>query len=262
MPFPLAHPAAVLPLRRLCPRRFNFPALVIGSLCPDVGYGFGRLHLDQFSHRFLAGSFGFCLPVGLLLVLLFYRLRWPVVQRLPARHRRIFEPLCLRPAGSLWVVVISLLVGAWTHIFLDSLTHANGWLVEHLPVLQTSLGAGNFSLQVCDLLYSITTFVGVLWLALAYLNWLERAAETRNWIWPGFKYAAGLLLAAFTLLLSFASHVRFLSFGLKTIALLTALLVAGFFLVTGLALRNRPVAEHPSLSTVRHSSCNQPNQTL
>ena len=40
MPFPLAHPAAVLPFRRYCSRWLNFPALVIGSLVPDLGYLF------------------------------------------------------------------------------------------------------------------------------------------------------------------------------------------------------------------------------
>ena len=246
MPFPLAHPAAVLPLRRQCPRRFNFPALVLGSLSPDIGYCFGHLHVARFSHHFLAGGFGFCLPVGLLLVLLFYRLRGPVVQRLPARYRRIFEPLCLRPAGSFWVIVISLLVGAWTHILWDSLTHADGWLVEHLPILQTSVGPGNGAFLVCDLLYSISTFAGVAWLAWVYLNWLECAAGTQHWVWPGFKWMSVVLLAAFTLLLSFAGQGRFYSFELKTIALLSALLVAGFFSVTGWALRNRPTPERRS----------------
>jgi len=33
MPFPLAHPAAVLPLKRFCPQRLSFSALVIGALC-------------------------------------------------------------------------------------------------------------------------------------------------------------------------------------------------------------------------------------
>lgn len=126
MPFPLAHPAAILPLRRFCPRRFNFPALVIGSLCPDVGYCFGTLHLDKFSHRFLAGSFGFCLPVGLAMLWLFYRFRRDVVQRFSPRFRRIFEPPCLCPAGPFLIIVVSLIVGAWTHDLLDSLTHRHG----------------------------------------------------------------------------------------------------------------------------------------
>jgi hypothetical protein len=241
MPFPLAHPAAVLPLRQYCPRQLNFPALVIGSLCPDAGYCLGRL--GEFSHRFLAGSFGFCLPVGWLLVLLFYLARRPVVQRLPARHRQIFEPLCRRPAGSPFLIIVSLLLGAWTHLFLDSLTHENGWFAGHLPALQTIVAFGDCRGRVCDLLYDACTFAGVVYVALIYLNWLERTAESPGWIFPGFKWVAALMLATLTLLLSFANRKVAPALGLAAIGVLTATLIAGFLAVTVLALRNvRPLA--------------------
>ena len=55
-------------MRRFCPRYLSFPALIAGSLSPDFGYLFRHFHVDSFSHRFWAGSFGFCLPVGLLFV--------------------------------------------------------------------------------------------------------------------------------------------------------------------------------------------------
>jgi hypothetical protein len=61
MPFPLAHPAAVLPLRRV--QALCFPALVLGSLTPDFGYLFADL--SRLSHHLL-GSLLFCLPAGLL----------------------------------------------------------------------------------------------------------------------------------------------------------------------------------------------------
>src|SRR5579872_1927354 len=133
MPFTLAHPAAVLPFRRYCPRYFNFPALIIGSLAPDIGYCFGRLRVDEFSHRFV-GSLGFCLPVGLLMLGMFYGLRHPIVGMLPASQRKVFLPLCERPPGSLLAIIISLLIGAWTHLLWDSFTHKNGWLAVHLPI--------------------------------------------------------------------------------------------------------------------------------
>src|SRR6266478_4359327 len=115
MPFPLAHPAAVLPLRRYCPRFFSFPALVLGSITPDLGYFFGKSSVDEFSHRLL-GSVVFCLPIGLILLGLFYMLRSAVVGILPVRYQRVFQPLCQRPPGSLFVNVLSLLLGAWTHL--------------------------------------------------------------------------------------------------------------------------------------------------
>src|SRR5579863_5497069 len=152
MPFTLAHPAAVLPLRRYCPRWLSFPALVAGSVAPDAGYLSGPFHLQGFSHRF-AGSFGFSLPVGLALLGLFYGLRGRVIAWLPARDRRILLPLCQGPAGPM-VVMASLLVGAWTHLILDSFTHPNGWVVLQFPVLETPVAfAGNHTLRVCLVLY-------------------------------------------------------------------------------------------------------------
>jgi hypothetical protein len=275
MPYPLAHPAAVLPLRRCCPRWFNFPALVIGSLCPDAGYYFGPLHLEKLSHRFVTGSFEFCLPVGLLLLLLFYSARRAVVERLPSRLRRVFEPLCLRPAGSPLIIAVSLLVGSWTHIFLDSLTHENGWLVEHLPVLQANLVAGKYHFRVCDLLYAVCTCAGAAYVAVVYLTWLEWAAGTFGWIFPGFKPVATLAFAAVTLLLSFANHSTSSRAGLVAIGFLTAALATFFFAVTVWGLRGSGRYENdagfrdPSESTapglmpcqtVRRAEANQLNQ--
>lgn len=99
MPFPIAHPAAVMPLRRYCPRWLSLPALIIGSVSPDAGYLFGEKGAGGFSHGFL-GSFGFCLPAGLLMVALFYSLRAPLAGILPAPYQRALLPLCKRPPGS------------------------------------------------------------------------------------------------------------------------------------------------------------------
>jgi hypothetical protein len=172
MPFPLAHPAAVLPLRRYCPRWLNFPALVIGSLTPDASYFLGKMG-GGFGHSFL-GSVAFCLPVGVVMVALFYGLRAPVARMLPAPYPQAFLPLCARPMGSLWVVAISLLIGAWTHLLWDSLTHTNGWGAEHLPVLQTTIvSVGSHRARVCHLLWYVCSSAGIIWLFLAFEKWKQ-----------------------------------------------------------------------------------------
>ena len=184
MPFPLAHPAAVLPLRRYCPRWLSFPALVIGSLTPDASYCLGEKEGGTFGHS-LVGSVAFCLPVGIALVALFYGLRSPVVRRLPAPYQQAFLPFCRRPLGSPWVVVISLLIGTWTHVLWDSFTHNNGWCVQNLPVLQNVVvSAGGRTARVCHLLWYGCSFAGVIWLFLAFEKWkqacVNRGAGTRG----------------------------------------------------------------------------------
>jgi hypothetical protein len=177
MPFTLAHPAAVLPLRRFCPRFFSFPALVVGSLCPDVGYCFEPWHVDVLSHT-LAGGFIFCLPVGVIMLGFFYGLRFPIIEILPENHRKIFLPLCQRPMGSPVTVIVSILVAIWLHLLLDSFTHKDGWLVENLPMLQTSIfSVGSHVFRIFNLLWYACSFAGVMWLYLAWEQWRRNLPE-------------------------------------------------------------------------------------
>jgi len=232
MPFPLAHPAAVLPLRRFCPRHLSFPALVIGSLSPDVGYAFGHLDLEYFSHRPLVGPFRFCLPVGLVLVLGFYLVRRPVVRLLPGPLQRPFLPLCQQPAAPLIRIAISLLLGAFTHELLDATTHPEAWLVHYLPeLLAPVLRTGHLYLRVCDVLYAGCTFSGVAWLALVFLRWWERNAGTA--IPRGIQWGGALLLAGVILVLALACRGYNPRIGLFTAATVSVLLTLGFLLAVG-----------------------------
>ena len=177
MPFTLAHPAAVLPLRRLCPRYFNFPALVAGSIAPDAGYCFGSLHLEEVSHSAI-GSVEFCLPVGLVMLGFFYGLRGPVADNLPERQRQLFAPLCRRPMGSVLVLVVSLMAGISLHLLLDSFTHRQGWLVQHWPLLQASIfSVGAREFRIFNLLWCLGSFVGLAWLLFAWDQWRNATAE-------------------------------------------------------------------------------------
>lgn len=172
MPFPTAHPAVVLPLRRYCPRWFNFPALIIGSLIPDAGYAFTHWQLSNLSHSF-KGSFVLCLPAGLVAVAIFYALRRPLAGLLPRKHRELWLSACNQGPGSLGGIVLSLLVGTWGHVLIDSVTHGDGWLVQYLPWLRLELlEAGGRSLRVCHVLWFASTFAGTAWVAAVYLRWL------------------------------------------------------------------------------------------
>ena len=237
MPFPLAHPAAVLPLRRYCPRHLNFPALVIGSLSPDLGYAFGVPRVGWLSHRFWVGSLGFCLPAGLLILWVFYFLRPRVEGILTARLNGSKDApleICRRPIGPPFPIVVSLLIGAWTHILLDSITHGNGWLVEHLAFLRSSLPwVENRRIGVYAVLYAGCTFVGVTWLALYYLRWLESCLGAPGLTRPGTKWGWALLLASGTLLIAEASRRPNQVMGIFPAGIITVLLVVGFVVVTG-----------------------------
>jgi hypothetical protein len=65
MPFSLAHPAAVIPIKKhTYGRHLILSALIVGSIVPDFGY---LVPLDQFvgfSHS-IWGTIAFGLPMGL-----------------------------------------------------------------------------------------------------------------------------------------------------------------------------------------------------
>ena len=121
MPYPFAHPAAVLPLARPL-GRFAVPsALAIGSMAPDFWYFVPLLGRGE-SHS-LAGLAWFCLPASLLVYLLFHLfLKQPLIALLSPRLG------CFTPAGLPQVpwsaVMVSLMVGALTHVAWDALTHS------------------------------------------------------------------------------------------------------------------------------------------
>lgn len=175
MPFTLAHPAAVLPLRRYCPRYLSLGALVVGSIVPDAGYILTRLKVDELAHSF-AGSFAFSLPVGMAMLALLYAVRRPLVEFLPEPQRRAFLPLCAAPVASPLVLIVSLLLGSWTHLAWDSFTHRSGWLVRHLPFLQITFGhIGNHRVMLCRVLWYLCSCIGVGCVYFAYEEWRQKA---------------------------------------------------------------------------------------
>ena len=187
MPFPLAHPAVVLPLKRFCPRWLDFPALVVGSLCPDLGYAFRWLGLDECAHQFL-GSLIFCLPAGVLWLESFARWRAGWVRRLPGRLREVVQPLCRVPLGSPGVVLLSLLVGAWTHVALDSFTNQRGEAAMYFGSLQVAVASVmGHDVKVCHLLWYALSFTGIAWLILAYELWVVGVATGRVAWRPGWR---------------------------------------------------------------------------
>lgn len=233
MPFTLAHPAAVLPLRRYCPRFFDFRALVIGSVVPDLAYCFKQSRLDEFAHRW-TGSIGFCLPVGVIVFVLLTFCCAPFVRILPVRYRAGLLSLCQRPIGSRLVILISLLVGTWTHLLLDSMTHKYGGIVEHVSVLRIPLAAiGRHTVEVHFVLWYAFTFLGVAWLCFAYQSW--RSSMNSSGLRTSFarKLFNAILFGSLILPIAVIHHTVHGVLGASLVALGSALLILAVMWRTG-----------------------------
>jgi len=140
MPYPFAHPAAVIPLARPL-GRFAVPsALAIGSIAPDLWYFVPFLGREE-THT-LAALGWFCLPAGLILYTLFHRiLKQPLIALISPRLGA-FTPAAV-PEVPLRAVMVSLLAGALTHLAWDALTHSYDDALQHHNWLQhasTALG--------------------------------------------------------------------------------------------------------------------------
>src|ERR1044071_2436867 len=183
MPFPLAHPAAVLPFRRLSCSYFNFTALVIGSITPDLGYCLERYQVDVLSHS-IRGCFIFSLPVGLVLVAVFRAIAEPLAEWLPAPHRRALAPAFLQRSQRGFAIPLSLVVGAMTHVFWDSFTHDTGWMVERSSLLQWKLFylAGH-SFQLYRLLWHLSTWIGLFLIYRTYSGVVRDSTGLRGNLW-------------------------------------------------------------------------------
>lgn len=179
MPWTFAHPAAVLPLRRLCPRWLSWPALVLGAMSPDLSYYIG-LHaaLRSYCHT-VEGVLSLCLPASLLLLAALWRFSRPLTVLLTEPHRRLARAALQQPAHAtpraLLTAVLSVLIGAGTHLLWDGLTHADHRGASLWPELNaTVLTALDRPLQHTQPLQHLSTLAGSAVLALAYRRACKR----------------------------------------------------------------------------------------
>lgn len=171
MPFTLAHPAAILPLRH---RRYLRSApLIIGAVAPDLPYyvpvRFSG-HLTHDTHS-AVGAFTIDLPLGVAVLACAFLLRRPLTVLLPARARWLclnaLEPF--RRGVLAWVLApLAILVGVWTHLLWDSFTHTDGWMVRRIAFLSRTVTLAWYSGQVCHLLQYLSSVAGLAILAVWY----------------------------------------------------------------------------------------------
>jgi hypothetical protein len=140
VPFTGSHPAAVVPLLRRLPPS----ALILGSMAPDAPYYVPVPGWLLDTHT-LAAVVSSDLVIGVVAFVLWQVLLGPaVVAFAPAALRRRLPsgvPAGLRhhfrSVRAAALVLLALVVGAWTHVFWDSFTHGGMWGAEHVAWLRT-----------------------------------------------------------------------------------------------------------------------------
>ena len=176
MPYTLAHPAAVLPLRSASRRHLALAPLAIGATMPDVQY-FMRLSAEgHFTHT-LPGLLLVCLPVGWLVLLLYDRFgRAGVAALLPSQWRLPDAP-AFRP---FMLTSLALFVGSVTHVVWDAFTHDYGLFVRAWPALKSPVTASLPGLPWYSALQFGSTIFGMLALVAAVWPWLREQPVRRD----------------------------------------------------------------------------------
>jgi len=172
MPFTLAHPAAILPLRRVW--RLRTAPLILGALIPDLPYyvpgSIGRFIPE--THNF-EGSVSVCLVLGYAALAAIFLLRAPLTALLSARARW----LCLTALAPLrerrveWALAgVSIVLGVWTHLLWDAFTHTDSWVVHRVAALSAPVSIGSYNGPLSHVLQYASSAFGLIVLTIWYFR--------------------------------------------------------------------------------------------
>ena len=191
MPVPfLAHQAPVLPLKRWRPG-LDGVALVVGSAMPDMARATQKTTPHFFFDHPLwwdghtpTQQFVWCLPVGLVVTWLVRRLLAPrlagYLPDLGVLHLRDLRHVG-RTRHRWWVIAGSVLIGSFSHVVLDLLTHSDRALGDVLPALGTVVGhLGAHPVDVGNVLQTVAS-VGLSVVALWELARIGRDRLVCRW---------------------------------------------------------------------------------
>jgi Domain of unknown function (DUF4184) len=215
MPFTFSHPAIVLPAKFLPNRLFSMTGLLVGSTAPDFEY-FIRMNVQSIYSHTVAGIFYFDLPVGLALCFIFHNIvRNEFIDHLPAFIRSRFLNLKSFNWNQIfkktWFVVsLSIIVGAASHIFWDSFTHETGYFVSKIPFLRQQIQFARLQIPVYNIMQHLSSLVG--FLIISIFVW--EMPETKNdhltrkpnyWIYV-FGITAAVILAKLIIGFNFVNY--------------------------------------------------------
>jgi hypothetical protein len=182
MPFTLAHAAAAYPLRRT---RLVLSALIIGTFTPDLEFFLRFAPKGPFGHS-PRGLFLFCLPMGFAVFWLFHAVvKEPLAALMPRTVRERVPadpyPIPLWQPLQLALVLVSILVGALTHLLWDSFTHADRWPAHHWPFLTQAVTIPLLGVvHVHKLLQYASSVLGSLAVFFWFRHWIRTAPIQRQ----------------------------------------------------------------------------------
>lgn len=187
MPFTASHIIAALPLNKGIGKYSKYTALsplVIGSMTPDIAYVTPFLVHQRMDSHSLIGLYLFCIPMGLTIYFLYHLLMAPVVVSFfPDKIKRHLSPdlfIGKLPSIPSHVLVISLVLGALTHIIWDFFTHQSG-IPQHILWMDTPMMAiDGYDIMPYRILQHLSSILGLGLLIYILMRWYKRVTPLKG----------------------------------------------------------------------------------
>ncbi|KNZ86862.1 DUF4184 family protein [Providencia stuartii] len=179
MPWTFSHPAVVFPLKQSkLGRWLSLPALILGSLSPDLLYSFGLYQIAAQAHH-VVGWFYTGLPICLIIYVVTYWLRVPLSKVVPFQFPQNWRWSAKNGA----ILIFSFFLGALTHIIWDSFTHDTGAVVRHFTFLKSNLNIMTDSQEIAiyKILQHAGSLFGALYLCYKYWQYHYRQSQENQW---------------------------------------------------------------------------------
>mgnify|MGYP000567707278 CR=1 FL=1 len=240
MPFTFSHPAIVLPLTYLPKHWFSLTGLVIGSLTPDFEYFIRMKIKSNYSHT-IDGLFWFDLPLGILLAFIFHNIvKNSLFDNLPTFLKSRFSVFNQFDWNGYFkrywlVVVISILIGAASHIFWDSFTHDHGYFVRTIPTLTSSVDLFGKQIPILKILQHSSTIIGGLVIALAIYKLAINQTEKAKIDWK--YWAIVVALSLIIIVTRFLTGLEMKQYGNVIVTGISAGLIS--LIITPILIRER-----------------------
>jgi len=204
MPFTFSHPAIFLLLKKLPKKWFSLTGLIIGSIVPDFEY-FLQMRISSVHSHTSLGVFWYNLPLAVILTFIFHlAVRNQLINNLPIYFRnRLTIYLNFdwnQFAKRHWLkIIISILIGIYSHLFWDSFTHFDGFFVHKTAFLSQKVSFWGFKIPIFKILQHSSSIVGAVLIA-KFFHHLPMCSNNETKIKMPFWV---LLIALTTIIFSF-----------------------------------------------------------
>jgi hypothetical protein len=234
MPFTFSHPAILLPF--LKNKKLSATALIVGSMSPDFEYFFRMKMQSEISHTLL-GIFLIDFPLGFIVMFAFHEIiKLPLIENLPPFLQNKLAVL----KDSNWIdyfknnfftVLLSFFLGAVSHIFWDSMTHWDGYLVQRVSFFNFEL----FLVPVYKITQHASSIIGLLWI-LFYIYRLPEKKENSEIV--DFNYwSLSIVFAVIFIAIRFYFGTELEKIGNTIVSIISPTILA--ITLTGLIFRNK-----------------------